>query len=163
MKQIALGIDPGIANTGYAIVGCATEKFHVIESRCIKTKANEPTPQRLNTIWKAISEVVYRHQIDLDIIAIENVFYNKNVSSAMRTAGVIAILQLLGEQAGIPSQLITPQQLKSAIGIPRADKKTMLRAVSRLTGKETRNHHTADAIAAGIAGILQRSASGTHR
>ena len=67
MNQIALGIDPGIANTGYAIVARTSRKFRVIESGRIKTKAADPTPHRLNTIFKAVSEVVYRHITGIDI------------------------------------------------------------------------------------------------
>ena len=155
MNQIALGIDPGIANTGYSIVARTTGKFCVLESGCIQTKASEPTPHRLNTIFRGISEVVYRYQIDLEIISIENVFYGKNVSSAMKTASVIGILQLLGEQAQIPSVLLTPQQVKSAIGVSTADKRMMKRGVEGLTGEVLTNHHTVDAIAAGISGMLQ--------
>lgn len=154
-SRLALGIDPGIANTGYAIVSRTSRKFRVIESGCIKTKAADPTPQRLNEIFKAVSEVVYRHITDIDIIAIESVFYNKNVSSAMRTAGVIGILQLLGEQAQIRSLTVTPQQVKAAVGIPKADKRQVQRLVHKLTGAKASNHHTADAIGAGIAGLLQ--------
>ena len=154
--QRALGVDPGIANTGYAIVGRNTRKFVVLENGCIETLPSDPIPQRLNTIWKTISEVVYRHQIDLDIIAIENVFYGKNVSSAMKTANVIGILQLLSEQAQIGSVLLTPQQVKSAIGIPTADKRLMRRGVEGLTGKEIKNHHAIDAIAAAISGLITK-------
>ena len=158
MKCIALGIDPGIANTGYAIVVRTATKFKVIESGCIKTKASDPTPHRLNTIFKAVSEVVYRHITDIDIIAIECVFYNKNVSSAMHTAGVIGILQLLAEQVQIRSLTVTPQQVKSAVGIAKADKKQVQRLIYKLTGEKTITHHTADAIAAGIAGLLGKLA-----
>ena len=154
MNQIALGIDPGIANTGYAIVARTSRKFRVIESGRIKTKAADPTPHRLNTIFKAVSEVVYRHITGIDIIAIESVFYNKNVSSAMRTAGVIGILQLLGEQAQIRSLTVTPQQVKAAVGIVTADKRQVQRLVQKITGEKEANHHTTDAIAAGIAGLL---------
>lgn len=156
MNQIALGIDPGIANTGYAIVVRTAAKFKVIESGCIQTKAADPTPQRLNEIFKAVSEVVYRHITGIDIIAIESVFYNRNVSSAMRTAGVIGILQLLAEQAQIQSLTVTPQQVKSAVGIAKADKKQVQRLVGKLTGEKVITHHAADAIAAGIAGLLLR-------
>lgn len=155
MNQIALGIDPGIANTGYAIVVRTAAKFKVIESGCIKTNAADPTPQRLNTIFKAVSKVVYRHITGIDIIAIESVFYNRNISSAMRTAGVIGILQLLGEQAQIRSLTVTPQQVKAAVGIPKADKKQVQRLVHKITGAKEVNHHTADAIGAGIAGLLE--------
>lgn len=157
MNQIALGIDPGIANTGYAIVvRTAAPQFRVLESGCIKTKAADPTPHRLNTIFKAISEVVYRHITGIDIIAIESVFYNRNVSSAMHTAGVIGILQLLGEQAQIRSLTVTPQQVKSSVGFATADKKQVQRLIQKITGEKTITHHTADAIAAGIAGLLLR-------
>ena len=151
----ALGMDPGIANTGYAIVARTTGKFTVLESGCIKTGADTSTPKRLNIIWKGISEVVYRHITDIDVIAIESVFHNKNVSSSMKTAGVIGILQLLAEHAQIRAELFTPQQVKSAVGIATADKQQMQRLIKKITGENTGTHHTADAIAAGIAGLLK--------
>ena len=172
MNQIALGIDPGIAKTGYAIVVRTAGSYKVLESGCVKTakaphtvtvsgdfcSASDPTPRRLNEIWKGISEVVYRHQLDLDIIAIESVFYNKNVTSAMRTAGVIGILELLGEQSQIRSLTVTPQQVKAAVRIATAEKTQVQRLIQKITGEKTITHHTADAIAAGIAGLLTHSA-----
>ena len=114
-SRSALGIDPGIANTGYAIMARTTGKFKVLES----------------------------------------VFHNKNVSSSMKTAGVIGIMQLLAEHAQIRAELVTPQEVKAAVGIATADKQQMQRLIKKLTGENTTTHHTADAIAAGIAGLLK--------
>ena len=53
---------------------------------------------------------------------------------------------------------MTPQQVKSAVGIAKADKKQVQRLIYKLTGEKTITHHTADAIAAGIAGLLGKLA-----
>ena len=82
MNQIALGVDQGITNTGYAIV-----VRKVIESGCIKAKPPTRHPNGLSHQRGCLS-THHRHRHHCD----RKRFYNKNVSSAMRTAGVIGIL-----------------------------------------------------------------------
>ena len=88
-------------------------------------------------------------------MAVEKVYFNRNVSSAISTGGVIYICLLIAEQIGIPSVQVTPQQAKAAIGNPKASKDEVKRVIQRLTGLKTGNAHTADAAAIAIAGLLK--------
>ena len=149
------GIDPGLGNTGWAFVGRnRSGKFVVLDAGCITTESTETEGKRLHDIHTRLTELLWTR--NPDALAIERVFHNRNVSSSLTTAAVIGICQLSAELAGTPSHLFTPQQVKSAIGIPTADKRLMRRGVEGLTGKEIKNHHTADAIAAGITGLAHQ-------
>ena len=152
----ALGIDPGLKNCGYAIIGRkhATEQFNVIESGCIQTDSKVSTEaQRLLKIYQDIHEIICAHTPHL--VAIEKVYFNKNVSSAITTGGVIGVCLLATEQLGIESLLLTPQQVKAAAtGTGRASKQTMKKVLTRLLSLDIRNHHESDAAALAIAGLL---------
>lgn len=72
-----LGIDPGLANTGYAIIGrkAATEEFKLLESGCIQTDRKVSTEaQRLLKIYQDIGEIIGAHTPHL--VAIEKVYFN---------------------------------------------------------------------------------------
>ena len=151
----AIGIDPGLANCGYAIIGRkhATQHFNLFESGCIQTDRKENQAQRLLKIYHLVSELLHAHTPNL--LAIEKVYFNKNVSSAITTGGVIGVCLLAAEQAGIESLLLTPQKVKAAAtGNGRASKETMKKVLDRLLGHPIDNHHVADAAALAIAGLL---------
>ena len=152
----ALGIDPGLANCGYAIIGRkhATQQFNLLESGCIQTDSKETQAERLLKIYQDIGEIIGAHTPHL--VAIEKVYFNKNVSSAISTGGAIGVCLLAAEQLGIESVLLTPQQAKAAAtGNGRASKETMKKVLDRLLGHPIDNHHAADAAALAIAGLLQ--------
>lgn len=158
MQKTCLGIDPGIANTGYAIVSRnSVGKFTVLAHDCIQTK---PWPfgqgcgdgSRYTKIYSEISKLLVANTPN--IVAIERVFFNKNISSAMTTHGAIAISQLSAAQIGIETVLLKPQVVKAAIGFVKADKDKVKQMVAKLTGIEIRNSHAADAVAVAFAGVL---------
>lgn len=150
-----LGIDPGLANCGYAIIARkhATEHFNLLESGCIQTDRSATEAERLLKIYQDISELIHAHHPNL--VAIEKVYFNRNVSSAITTGGVIGVCLLATEQLGIESLLLTPQQAKAAAtGRGQASKETMKKVLTRLLSLDIRNHHEADAAALAIAGLL---------
>ena len=103
----AIGIDPGLANTGYAIVTRNRRgQFRILESGCITTDKHTETPKRLLEIYTGITELLHHHTPDL--LSVERVFWNRNITSAMSTAAVMHICQLAAEQAGITSRQVTP-------------------------------------------------------
>lgn len=152
-----LGIDPGISNTGYALVGrTARGKFKVVDAGIVKTQKTDSDGARLVSIY----DVVYDLLVDEspNLLAVEQVFYNRNVSSCISTAGVVAICLLAAEQIGIASEQVTPQQAKaSATGRGTASKEDVARMVHRLTGAKLDNSHTADAVSVALAGLLKSS------
>ena len=91
------------------------------------------------------------------LVAIERVFFNKNITSNQTTAGVIALALCEAEKQDIPSYLLTPQEIKQASGIGRAaTKPLMAKMASRLFGVEftPRQNHAVDAAFAAVCGIL---------
>lgn len=150
-----LGIDPGLENCGYALIGRkhATEQFNLFESGCIQTDRKAPYAERLLKIYQDISELLHAHTPNL--VAIEKVYFNQNVSSAISTGGAIGVCLLSAEQLGIKSLLLTPQQAKAAAtGNGRASKETMKKVLNRHLGQTIDNHHATDAAALAIAGLL---------
>ena len=92
-KISVLGIDPGIANTGWAIVSAnSVGKLLILDSGCIRTASSNCEGSRYTVIYSEISKL--RIANTSNIVAIERVFFNKNVSSAFTTHGAIAVCQL---------------------------------------------------------------------
>ena len=88
-------------------------------------------------------------------MSIESVFFNRNISSCISTASVIAIAELAAEQVSIPTLQIKPQLVKAAVtGTGNASKSAVKKMVNKLLGSNLRNGHEADAAAAAIAGLL---------
>lgn len=155
-----LGIDPGLANTGWAVVVKSSRSYRLVADGLIKTDSKASTGDRLLAIYKAISEAVATQHPDQ--IAIERCFHNKNVSSSMKTGAVIGIVHLRAAQAGIVAVEFTPQQVKASSGLGRsADKKSVSLMMCKVFRRERLNHHVADAAAVAMAGLLQRSRADT--
>lgn len=151
----AIGIDPGLANCGYAVITRnSTGKCNRLESGSIRTDSKATEAERILKIYQEVSELIHAHHPNL--VAIERVYFNRNVSSAITTGSVIGVCLLSAEEAGIESLLLTPQQAKAAAtGRGRASKETMKKCLAGLLGPNIRNHHEVDAAALAIAGLLQ--------
>ena len=114
MRSVCLGVDPGIANTGLAIVVRTPSDYKLVALRCVTSRADEPEAQRLRKIYDAVDALLAEHTIDG--AAIERVYHNKNVSSSIKTGKAIgAALCAIGvhEKTAIE---VTPQQGEARIG-----------------------------------------------
>ena len=145
-----LGIDPGIANTGWSIVEGGTN-YSLLETGLIKTKPSMETADRVTTIMTGLIEKLE----SIDLIAAELVFFGKNITSAMLTANVIGAIMFEARRREIPFYEVTPQEAKAALGMGASTPKAKIQdRVSRLFDKKL-NQHTADSVCIGIAGIMQ--------
>ena len=159
MEKIILGVDPGIANTGAAIVKSKAVGYSLITAETINTRSNDDTGKRLSVIHDEINATLDAWHIDA--IAIERVFHNKNITSNLTTGAVIGILQLIAHQRGLPIHQFTPQQVKKASGLgANIDKNTVRFVASRLFGTPIRSHHAADAALCALTGCLQARTMG---
>lgn len=151
----AIGIDPGLANTGYAVLTRnKNSHFRMLSSGCIQTSKADTEAKRLFEIYTDVTCLIREHSPD--IIAIEKVFWNKNITSALSTQGVISVCLLSAEQVGITSLVSTPQTAKAfATGSGTADKAHVRKFVEKLTQTEIQNSHIADAAAVAIAALMQ--------
>ena len=149
-----LGIDPGIGNTGWSVVKRTAGKYHYVESGVILTRAHAPIGNRLDTHYTLIRQLMTEHNPDL--VSIEAIFFNRNISSCISTASVIAVVELAAQQAGISTRQIKPQTVKAAVtGKGSACKAAVMKYVNRLLNTDIKRDHEADASAAAIAGLLQ--------
>lgn len=119
--MIILGLDPGIARTGWGIVESLKGKIKVIDYGCVETEPEENISERLYIIYKKISKLFADYKID--ILAIEELFFNTNAKTALLVGQARGVLLLIGAQKAIPLSVYTPLQVKVAVtGYGRAEK-----------------------------------------
>lgn len=153
-----LGIDPGLANTGWAVINRKKSGgFQHLASGVIRTESDACDAVRYATIYNAVNALIAEHTPD--VLSIESVYFNKNVSSCLSTASVIGVVLLSAELSQLPSIQVRPQSVKAAvIGVGRASKAQVQKMVSKLLGVDIENAHASDAAAVAMAGLLQKSA-----
>jgi crossover junction endodeoxyribonuclease RuvC len=146
-----LGIDPGLATIGYALVDKETNHFDVLEYGIIKTSADKDNIERLKIIHHNIEELI--KEFRPAEMAVEELFFNKNVKTAIAVGQARGVILLAGAQAGLKVAEYTPLQIKQAVvGYGRADKRQVQQMVKSLLNlaELPRPDDAADALAVSI-------------
>jgi crossover junction endodeoxyribonuclease RuvC len=127
-----LGIDPGLTRCGIGIVdSTGPQKLEMVGVGVIQTDTEAPLEFRLLELEKEISNWI--NKFKPDVIAVERVFSQLNVRTAMATGQAAGVALLLAAKAGIPVVMHTPSEVKAAVtGSGRADKKQVAQMVKRL-------------------------------
>ena len=149
--MVILGIDPGIAIVGYGIIEYKNNKFRVIDYGAVTTNANTPTDQRLALVYKGIDILIKKY--DIDEVAIEELFFNKNVKTAITVAQARGVIMLACTHNGKPIYEYTPLQIKQAVtGYGKADKNQVIYMTMNILGirEKIKPDDTADALAVAI-------------
>ncbi len=157
-KVITLGIDPGLATTGWAIIEKVNKNLKVKDFDCIFTKKELTHSQRLLKIFKETEKIVKKYQPN--VIAIERLFFFKNSKTAMAVGESRGMILLVAAKYNLPIFEYTPLEIKQAIvGYGRADKKQMQKMVMRLLNlKELpKPDDAADALACAICHLHQNN------
>jgi len=147
-KKIILGIDPGIANTGYGVVESHANRHTARDFGNIRTSPKTASEVRLKQIYDAVTRLIAEHTIES--VVLEDIFFSKNVSSAFAVGEVKGIVKLAAANADCPVTLYTPTQVKQAIvGYGKATKPQMQKMVQVLLKlkEPPRPDHAADALA----------------
>ncbi len=110
--NIILGIDPGIANTGYACLLEQEGTLSLLEAGVFVTKKN-PVPYRIKQIYDFFSTLLTKHPVGS--ISIEKIYFNKNVKTAMIIEEVRGALLLLSAQHSISIHQYTPLEVKKSL------------------------------------------------
>lgn len=155
-----LGIDPGFDRCGVAILEKRSGKEHVLYSDCIVTNPKETRARRLLQIGTALREIIEEWQpTDL---AIETLFFNQNVSTALGVAEARGMIIYLASALGLLVREYSPQDVKIAVtGYGKAAKKDVERMVEklvRLPEKRKRLDDELDAVALGITHLASHKA-----
>jgi crossover junction endodeoxyribonuclease RuvC len=126
-----IGIDPGIAIVGYSVLTRRGNKLHPIDYGSIETPAGMPVPKRLKEVYDASKHLFQLHQPD--VIAIEKLFFNRNVTNAFTVSAARGVIMLAAEESKIPITEYTPLQVKMAVtGFGKAEKSQVQKMVQRL-------------------------------
>ena len=149
--MIILGIDPGLAIVGWGVIEYQSSRFRTIAYGSVQTPAGTRTEERLKAIYEGVVQLIKEYHPDA--MAIEELFFNTNITTGIRVAEARGVSLLAAEQAGITIQEYTPLQVKQAVvGYGRAEKKQVISMVTMLLGlkKPPKPDDTADALAIAI-------------
>jgi crossover junction endodeoxyribonuclease RuvC len=129
--MIVIGIDPGLARVGYGVIGVVGRKPVPLCYGCIETGKEGTNSARLLQIYTEAAALLERYPPAH--IAVEKLFFSRNITSAMGVSEARGVLLLLAEQKKVPVTEYTPNQVKQAItGSGRADKRAMQEMITRL-------------------------------
>jgi crossover junction endodeoxyribonuclease RuvC len=148
---IVLGIDPGLANTGYGVVARRHGRLLALDGGVIQTRAGLAEERRLADIHAAVAELVREHRPAA--MALEQLYFGQNARSAFAVGQARGAIMLAAGQHGLACASYTPQQVKGAVcGSGRAEKDQVARMVQALLGlgELPRPDHAADALAVAI-------------
>lgn len=146
-----IGIDPGTGRLGFGVIDAHKGKLTLVDAGVVTTPAHTPTNERLEDIFDSLTEIIATTQPDM--MAIEKLFFARNVTTAMSVAEARGVALLVGQKAKLPIEEYTPMQIKQSIaGYGKADKKQMQEMVRMQLGlKEApKPDDAADALAAAI-------------
>jgi crossover junction endodeoxyribonuclease RuvC len=125
---LVLGIDPGIADTGFGVVRLDGHQLGLVDCGNIRTPTTLPLSARLQLLDRRLAAVLATHRPP--VAALEELFFNRNVRSAMDVGQARGVTLLCLANAGVVVHQYTPLAVKSALtGYGRADKGQMLRMV----------------------------------
>jgi len=148
---LIIGVDPGLANTGYGLISVDGQVLKEVVHGCITTPADMPFPDRLLRIHDAFSEVLDHHKPH--VCAMESIFFAKNAKSAFQVGHARGACILTAALHSIPVYEYTPIQIKKAlVGVGRAEKaqvQYMTRVVLGLKA-DPQPEHAADALAVAV-------------
>src|SRR5688572_6491820 len=155
-SMLVLGIDPGTALTGYgAVRGEPFGSLALVECGVIRTSARDRLPVRLREIYEDVRALIER--LRPDALAVEDVFYSRNVRTTVVLGHARGVILLAGEQASLPVHEYPPAEIKKAVvGTGAATKEQVQFMVTRLLRLRTTPSPSdaADAAAVALAHIM---------
>jgi crossover junction endodeoxyribonuclease RuvC len=127
-SQLILGIDPGLATTGYGLVLKERNKLAHIAFGCILTPAKQNFIERLETIHNELEKIIKKYQPQA--VAVEALFFCKNVKTALDVSQARGVILLTAIENKLPLYEFTPLEIKQAVtGYGRAEKKQIQKMV----------------------------------
>ena len=142
-----LGVDPGIAATGWGVIEAEGSKISTIDYGFIKTLPSDSPGHRLMIIHNTLNEII--ESFKPDQASIEDIFFARNKLSAIPVAQAKGVILLIMEQKGLETFVFTPLQIKQALtGNGRAEKEQVQEMVKLILGlkNKIKPDHAADEI-----------------
>jgi len=155
--MIVLGVDPGLAVTGYAVLEAADGKLRVRECGCARGKSHQPVEARVCSIYEELSRVLCRWRPEVAVL--EGLYAEYRFPRTVIMMGhVRGVVCLAAGQTGARVMEISPAEVKRALtGSGRASKEQIRRAVTRMLALATPpdSEHVCDALALALVGAAR--------
>lgn len=146
-----LGIDPGTGILGFGVVDVERGNTSFVDAGVVRTPVNQEDSDRLFTIYHDLEEII--NDVKPDVMAVEKLFFARNITTAMSVSQARGVVLLLGKQKKLQLYEYTPLQIKQAVtGYGKADKKQiqeMVKIILKLP-QIPKPDDAADALAAAI-------------
>ena len=150
-ERIVLGIDPGLANTGWGVIAQRGAHLSCVAYGCVSTSKDLDLAQRLKKIHDQMAAVIMR--FEPECVGIETVWFGENVTAGIGTSQARGAALVACATGSLPIGEFTPRQIKLAVvGTGSADKDQVKYMVKQLLALKEAPHpdHAADALAAAI-------------
>jgi crossover junction endodeoxyribonuclease RuvC len=155
-ERLVIGVDPGMASTGLAVVGATGGRPCVATASTIRTTAGSPEAERVLALYRAVVAAIAEHRPEA--VAVESLMWGRNAGSAMGVARATGVILLAAAEQGIPVHEYAPLEVKMAVtGNGAAAKQDVRRALERLHGLANvpREPDAADAVAVALCHLQQ--------
>ena len=147
-----LGIDPGIGICGFGLIeATAGSGAKALDYGAVTTKVDAPLPARLKELYDSLAEVL--KQTKPEIIAVEKLFFSKNITTGIAVAEARGVILLVAEQNGLPVYEYTPNEIKKCLTGYGSATKTQMEEMARIhlgLEKKPKPDDAADALAVAI-------------
>ena len=154
--MIIMGIDPGLTATGFGLISINKDKPKIIDFGIIQPNKNESLSKRLHTIYTDMEQLI--QTFSPTVLSIEDVFYGRNVKSALLLGQARGVLLLAAASMEIPSASYAPRKVKQSVaGNGAADKKQVQYMVQQILNmdKPPKPLDVSDALAVALCHINQ--------
>jgi len=148
---LVMGIDPGVANTGFGVVRLAGGRMSAVDGGVVQAPPGTPLETRLARIHAELEKLIAWHEPVA--VALEDLFFGKNVRSAVAVGQARGVVMLAAAQHHVPCFDYTPQAVKMSVcGSGAAPKGQVQQMVGALLGlsRPPESDHAADALAVAI-------------
>lgn len=146
-----LGIDPGTGILGFGAIEVDGPEVSLIDAGVIRTPVKQADSDRLKTIFDELNQLI--KELKPTVMAVEKLFFSKNVTTAMSVSQARGVVLLLGKQHDLELQEYTPNQIKQAVTGQGNAKKQQMQEMVRMHLKLQeipKPDDAADALAAAI-------------
>ncbi len=149
MRRI-LGVDPGTWKTGVGLVDITGSHYRLVHAEVVSVTQKIPLAQRLLIIFRSLNQIIRQYRPE--VLALENIFYHKNLRAMIKIGEARAAAMLSASEQGIPVVEYLPTEIKQAVtGNGRASKEQIQHMVKRLLRlKEGVAFDASDALAVAI-------------
>ena len=151
LADVALGVDPGIANTGLEIIERSLSEYRLSSWELVKSTPKVPKAERVQAVNASVSEMLVKYPID--VMAVEQ----ENISPLMTTSYIIGAVMCVSAACAVRVVEVKPQQVKSTRGLGGRTKKKNAQRIAHLMFRledKLMSNHIADVSMCAIAGLL---------